>query len=331
MPVNKGKQPAVDKIPSAVFFPFLHKSDRLELTAGQEGEGLRTIDCSSLSEREYKMTFGEKLSLERRTRGMSQEQLADSLGVTRQSVSKWESNSSVPELAKLIQLSELFAVSVDYLVKDGMERDFFGRYAGAAGEVRESAASDCNTELDTRKIAEAVDDMNRYLKGYSYTSKTKLFGIPLVSIRLTRHGRLTKDSVAKGIIAIGNVAVGVISIGAYSLGLLSLGIISAGLLALGILALGVAAFGVVAVGLLALGVSVIGVYAGGMAALGKELAAGVAAVGGNAIGKDADGLRVLQYYHGIPAETVREFITQGCPKLWGPVRELFVFLVTHID
>lgn len=271
------------------------------------------------------------MSLERRTRGMSQEQLADSLGVTRQSVSKWESNSSVPELAKLIQLSELFAVSVDYLVKDGMEKDFSGRYAGAAGEVQESAASDCNTELDSRKIAEAVDNMNRYLKGYSYTSKTKLFGIPLVSVRLTRHGRLTKDSVAKGIIAIGNIAVGVISIGGFSIGLLSFGIIAAGLLALGIVGLGVVAFGVVAMGLLALGITVIGVYAGGVVALGKELAAGVVVLGGNAIGREADGLRVLQYYHGIPAETVREFITQGCPKLWAPVRELFVFLATHID
>ncbi|MUU12757.1 MAG: XRE family transcriptional regulator [Oscillibacter sp.] len=53
--------------------------------------------------------------------GMSQEQLADRLGVTRQSVSKWEGGTAMPELVKLISLSELFGVSVDYLVKDWME------------------------------------------------------------------------------------------------------------------------------------------------------------------------------------------------------------------
>ena len=63
-----------------------------------------------------KMQFSEKLSQLRRKAGLSQEQLADRLGVTRQSVSKWESGTAVPELGKLIALSELFEVSVDYLV-----------------------------------------------------------------------------------------------------------------------------------------------------------------------------------------------------------------------
>ena len=67
------------------------------------------------------MTFSEKLPALRRKAGLSQEQLADRLGVTRQSVSKWESGTAMPELVKLISLSELFDVSVDYLVKDWME------------------------------------------------------------------------------------------------------------------------------------------------------------------------------------------------------------------
>ena len=66
-------------------------------------------------------TFSEKLLDLRRREGLSQEQLADRLGVTRQSVSKWESSTAVPELSKLIALSELFSVSVDYLVKDHLE------------------------------------------------------------------------------------------------------------------------------------------------------------------------------------------------------------------
>src|SRR5699024_1712916 len=70
------------------------------------------------------MKFGEKLIRLRRKNGMSQEQLAAEIGITRQSVSKWESGSTLPELAKLIVISELFDVSVDYLVKDSMEEDF---------------------------------------------------------------------------------------------------------------------------------------------------------------------------------------------------------------
>ena len=62
------------------------------------------------------MEFAEKLTFLRRRAGMSQEQLADQLGITRQSVSKWESGASVPELAKLIAIADFFDVSLDYLV-----------------------------------------------------------------------------------------------------------------------------------------------------------------------------------------------------------------------
>ena len=62
------------------------------------------------------MKLGEKLQQLRKKSGLSQEQLADRLGVTRQSVSKWESGAAAPELGKLIALSDIFSVSVDYLV-----------------------------------------------------------------------------------------------------------------------------------------------------------------------------------------------------------------------
>ena len=64
------------------------------------------------------MEFSERLMILRKQAGLSQEQLADRLGVTRQSVSKWESGTALPELVKLISLSEMFGVSLDYLVKD---------------------------------------------------------------------------------------------------------------------------------------------------------------------------------------------------------------------
>ena len=63
------------------------------------------------------MSLGDKIAELRRQRGWSQENLAERLGVTRQSVSKWESGTSVPDLDKIIGLSELFGVTTDYLIK----------------------------------------------------------------------------------------------------------------------------------------------------------------------------------------------------------------------
>ena len=64
------------------------------------------------------MIFSDKLRLLRSQAGLSQEGLADKLHVSRQSVSKWESGISFPEIEKLIAISELFDVSIDALLKD---------------------------------------------------------------------------------------------------------------------------------------------------------------------------------------------------------------------
>ena len=61
------------------------------------------------------MNFGEKLFKLRKEKGLSQEALADQLGTTRQAVSKWENNQGYPETEKILQLSQLFGVSTDYL------------------------------------------------------------------------------------------------------------------------------------------------------------------------------------------------------------------------
>lgn len=67
------------------------------------------------------MIFSEKLIVLRKKSELSQEQLAEQLGVSRQAVSKWESGASIPDLDKIVKMSHLFNVSVDYLVKDEME------------------------------------------------------------------------------------------------------------------------------------------------------------------------------------------------------------------
>ena len=64
------------------------------------------------------MIFADKLIALRKKAGWSQEQLAEKLNVTRQSVSKWEGAQSVPDIDKILQLSRLFGVTTDYLLKD---------------------------------------------------------------------------------------------------------------------------------------------------------------------------------------------------------------------
>ncbi len=67
------------------------------------------------------MIFADKLILLRKKSGWSQEELAEQMDVTRQSVSKWEGAQSIPDLEKMVRLSELFGVSTDYLLKDEIE------------------------------------------------------------------------------------------------------------------------------------------------------------------------------------------------------------------
>lgn len=67
------------------------------------------------------MILAEKIIKLRKQQGWSQEDLAMHMGVSRQSVSKWESMASIPDLDKIIKLSELFGVSTDYLLKNELE------------------------------------------------------------------------------------------------------------------------------------------------------------------------------------------------------------------
>ena len=63
------------------------------------------------------MSLGEKLQKLRKARNLSQEELAAELSVTRQTVSKWELDQSTPELSLLAQISDIFGVTTDYLIK----------------------------------------------------------------------------------------------------------------------------------------------------------------------------------------------------------------------
>lgn len=260
------------------------------------------------------MRMDEKIMELRRKKGMSQEQLAEYLGVSRQSVSKWESGQTLPELPKLITISELFQVSVDYLVKDYHEEE----------QKRESVSVYDNSRLEAK-----VDEIRNYYKGFEYTSRTNIAGIPLVSVRLSR--RMDKSAVAKGIIAIGNISVGVVSIGLLSIGGLSIGPVAVGVCAAGALALGGIALGAVAIGLMAFGTAAIGLYAGGVAVCGKEVAVGVAACGETVLGRSINGVHELQYYPEITDGEIRNFLVQHKPGLWPWFREMIVSIGANLN
>ena len=68
------------------------------------------------------MALSEKLYTLRKKSGLSQEQLAEQLNVSRQAISKWESGASIPESDKLIAISNYFNVSLDYLMKEDNEQ-----------------------------------------------------------------------------------------------------------------------------------------------------------------------------------------------------------------
>lgn len=264
------------------------------------------------------MNFSEKLTALRRKQGWSQEQLADALGVTRQSVSKWEGGAAMPELPKLIALSELFHVTVDYLVKDGPQEP---ELPGPGRDVPASA-----------RLEEQVEELSSYFRCWAWDSAAHIGRLPLVSVRLRLFGRTMRSKdVARGVIAIGNVAVGVVALGMLSVGAVSLGILSAGLLALGVLAFGPVALGVVAIGWVAFGVAALGqLCAGGVTALSSGTAVGVAAVGDTAVGCDAAGNHVLLWGGGLTQGEVREFLLRYQPRLWGPLADVLGALGSHL-
>ena len=102
------------------------------------------------------MLLSEKIMSLRKRNGWSQEDLAQQLGVSRQSVSKWESMASMPDIQKIMAMSELFGVSTDYLLKDELEElpatAIAVDYAASSGQVDSSdpaAASTVGSATDS--------------------------------------------------------------------------------------------------------------------------------------------------------------------------------------
>ena len=98
------------------------------------------------------MILAEKIISLRKKNGWSQEELADKLNISRQSVSKWESGGSIPDLDKIIKLSGLFGVSTDYLLKDELEEISYSETdEDKEGAVKSVSLEEANAFMDVTK------------------------------------------------------------------------------------------------------------------------------------------------------------------------------------
>ena len=104
------------------------------------------------------MILADKIINERKKNGWSQEELAEQLSVSRQSISKWESAQAIPDIQKIIKMAELFGVTTDYLLKDDMEPEKTvsandGAFDGSdAQNLVRVSLEEANEYLDTEEI-----------------------------------------------------------------------------------------------------------------------------------------------------------------------------------
>ncbi len=212
------------------------------------------------------MTLGEKLAKARKEKNITQEQLADNLGVSRQSISKWESDVAYPETDKLIRMSELFDCSLDYLLKENITE-----------KAEKSETPDMHGNARTPSGFSISKIFN-----YEYKSKRTFCGMPLV------HINFGIGKTAKGIVAIGFKSVGVVSIGLLSIGLLSFGLLALGFLGFGMSGVGIFGIGTVAIGLFSAGAISVGIISFGAISVGV-MSCGAVSIGQFAVGAFAKG------------------------------------------
>ena len=137
------------------------------------------------------MTIGQRIALKRKERSLSQEALGQEVGVSRQSIYKWESDAAVPEIDKLIALSRLFGVSVGWLlgVEEPLEAD------GAGETASPSSAPEELTEAQLKMVEQIVE---------RYTAALPTPPSP-------RRRRWNQFGIAAGVLCLGAVLVSLFS------------------------------------------------------------------------------------------------------------------------
>ena len=201
------------------------------------------------------MTLGNKITKLRKENNYTQEQLADLLEVTRQSISKWECDLVYPETDKLIKMSELFNCSLDYLLKDEIEEDNFDRRRPIF-----------KLSLHERKSSKMIGKLPLYHIG----KRARGF----IAIGIDAQGVIAIGLKARGIFSLGLLSLGLFSIGLISLGLLAFGLVSLGLFSAGCFSFGIFSTGAISFGIISIGAIAIGDFSIGALAIGKYFALG---------------------------------------------------------
>ena len=216
------------------------------------------------------MPMGQKLAALRKQQGLTQEQLAEALNVSRQAVSKWESGAAYPETEKLIRLSEMYGCTLDHL-------------------VREDAQEEAQSKAEEEKKSEPL--MQRIFR--ERKSKKVICGMPLLHIGMHARGIIAVGPEACGVLAIGLLARGVIPLGLVALGVFPFGVLAAGLMAYGCFALGIVAMGSICAGIISGGAISLGVMSFGAIAVGEFSVGALAIAKYAAIGDYAQALVAL--------------------------------------
>jgi transcriptional regulator with XRE-family HTH domain len=253
------------------------------------------------------MKFNEKLQQLRKEKGLSQEGLAELLGVSRQAISKWESGGSYPETEKMIALSEMFGVTLDSLIKDG--------------EAQQDESNNVSQPYWMQRGS-----------FYEYKSERTWRGKPFVHINVgfgvkKAEGFIAIGNVAKGVIAIGVASKGIISIGVASLGIFSMGVAGLGLISLSTIALGILACGAIAVGVFTLGALSLGMFSVGAVAAATHVAIGEHAYGHIAIGRVPRGEHIIEaerIFSQVTKSEVRNLLDEVYPNLWEWIKNWLV-------
>ncbi|MBO5036806.1 MAG: helix-turn-helix transcriptional regulator [Clostridia bacterium] len=263
------------------------------------------------------MTFGEKLSKLRKEYNYTQEQLADIFGVSRQSISKWESDIAYPETDKLIKMGKIFECSMDYLLNDDIV------------EKKEITPADNESVLNKLK--------KRF---HERKSDKMVFGMPLYHIGRNAHGFFAIGLKARGVFSVGLMSRGIVSLGFLSLGILSVGLLSLGLISFGTFSLGLISIGSIALGLLAagaisfgvmsLGALSVGFFSAGALAIGKYIAIGDYAHAMIAIGESVAEGTVYSYFGDLTTADIQmvvDWLDVNVPSYLGIAKEIYKFFI----
>lgn len=253
------------------------------------------------------MNFHKELQRLRKGEGLSQEELGEKLGVSRQTISKWESASAYPDMLNLVAISRYFGVSVDNLI------------SGKEQKAEETAASEPEKTEARRSFH------------FEYKSRKCVKDMPLVHINYgfgNYHARgiIAIGNISSGLLAVGLIAKGILSIGVLSIGLLAFGVFSLGLFVVGCIAAGIIAVAGIAVGVMTLGGVALGVVSIGGCAISTHVSVGGVAMAPVSVGFIVKGdsvlaLKELGEISRVTAQSIENIIYERFPDMPGILRE----------